>query len=65
MCTHLVICRIGRRKGLLICISMFLPSGLLVAASANPYMYIAFRILVSMFGSGMYVGGFVLCKYSN
>ncbi|KAF2368837.1 Major facilitator sugar transporter-like [Trinorchestia longiramus] len=52
--------RAGRRVGMLIGVTLFVPCGLAVAASVNVYMYIAFRILVTMFGIGMYLAGFVL-----
>ncbi|XP_018026663.1 organic cation transporter protein [Hyalella azteca] len=52
--------RVGRRIGLMVAITMFVPCGLAVAAAVNIHMYIVFRILVTMFGMGMYLGGFVL-----
>ncbi|XP_064103328.1 beta-alanine transporter-like [Macrobrachium nipponense] len=59
--TGFIIDAFGRRLSLLVSLALFIPSGLLAAASTNFVMYLILRILVAQFDMCCYMASYVLC----
>ncbi|XP_064102826.1 solute carrier family 22 member 7-like isoform X2 [Macrobrachium nipponense] len=61
--TGFIIDAFGRRLSLLVSLALFIPSGLLAAASTNFVMYLILRILVFQFNMCCYMASYVLFRY--